>query len=413
MASPNQRISEYVLDELIGGGTFGEVWKAHHHVWVDQLVAIKLPSESQYIRTLQSEGVVIHGLVHPNIVRAIGFDPYSDPAYLVMEYVPGTSLRPLIQQRKLSVDDSVAVMRQILAGLAFAHSKGMIHRDVKPENILIHERAARDGLSSEGVVKITDFGLGKAAASAVVGSIAMSVSMNTPAGRDIAGTLDYMAPEQRSGAAPDARADLYSCGVILYELLTGERPAGTECPSDLNPKVPKSLDEAFKRSYARLEKRFTSADEFAKALNIASPPPLPARGGGAGFAAGGAGFAAGAAGFASGGGGFAAGGVAGVANVAGGPGIAGAVAGRMPSTPFPPRLSGVAPMAPSTHSFGARTSCTACRQPVDPNDQFCIHCGVQLVEKVRRCTKCGAFPDRTDRYCIFCGETLQPELARV
>src|SRR5579862_4821785 len=96
MPSANQRVSEYVLEAKVGGGTFGEVWRAHHHVWIDQLVAIKIPTDPQYLRNLQREGAAIHGLVHPNIVRAIGFDPYAETPYLVMEYVPGTSLRPLI-----------------------------------------------------------------------------------------------------------------------------------------------------------------------------------------------------------------------------------------------------------------------------------------------------------------------------
>src|SRR5215210_6840371 len=161
MPSSNQRISEYVLDERLGGGAFGEVWRARHHVWLDQLVAIKIPTNTQFVRELQREGVAVHGLTHPNIVRAIGFDPYADPPYLTMEYVPGTSLRPLVQDRSLSIPDAVAVMRQVLAGLAYAHKQGLVHRDVKPENILVHERAARDGYGAEGVIKVTDFGLGR------------------------------------------------------------------------------------------------------------------------------------------------------------------------------------------------------------------------------------------------------------
>src|SRR5262245_52757573 len=106
MPSPNQRISEYVLDAQIGAGTFGEVWRARHHVWADQLVAIKIPTDPQYVRNLQHEGAAIHGLQHPNIVRAIGFDPYADPAYLVMEYVPGVSLRQLITDKSLKLADS-------------------------------------------------------------------------------------------------------------------------------------------------------------------------------------------------------------------------------------------------------------------------------------------------------------------
>src|SRR5688500_2674950 len=132
MPAVNQRISEYVLEERIGGGTFGEVWRARHHVWADQLVAIKIPTDAAYIRNLQREGAAIHGLEHPNIVRARGFDPYADPPYLVMEYVPGTSLRPLIERRELDATSAVAVLRQVLTGLAHAHESGIIHRDIKP-----------------------------------------------------------------------------------------------------------------------------------------------------------------------------------------------------------------------------------------------------------------------------------------
>src|SRR3954469_15076380 len=221
MPTPNQRISEYLLDTRVGAGTFGEVWRARHHVWHDQLVAIKIPNDPQYVRNLQREGITIHGLVHPNIARAIGFDPYSDPPYLVFEYVPGKSLRGVLSERKkLSPADAVAVMRQVLSGLAYAHKNNVLHRDLKPENILIHEDAFTNGFAADGVVKVTDFGLGKAANQAAVGSILYSQSIDAGSGNEIAGTLDYMAPEQRGGAGDiDQRADLYACGVMLYELL--------------------------------------------------------------------------------------------------------------------------------------------------------------------------------------------------
>src|SRR5678809_634700 len=126
MASPNQRVGEYVLSDRIAAGTFGEVWRAHHHVWTDRLVAVKVPTDPQYLRNLQREGVAVHGLTHPNIVRALGFDPYADPPYLTMEYVPGTSLRPLIGRGKLEAKDVVAIMKSVLAGLSHAHAKGVV-----------------------------------------------------------------------------------------------------------------------------------------------------------------------------------------------------------------------------------------------------------------------------------------------
>jgi serine/threonine protein kinase len=345
MPAPNQRVSEYILVEKIGGGTFGEVWKAHHHVWTDQLVAIKIPTDPQYVRNLQREGAAIHGLLHPNIVRAMGFDPYADPPYLVMEYIPGTSLRPLIKRRELTIDQAIAIMKQVLAGLDYAHNQGLIHRDVKPENILVHERTGGEGYQLEGLIKVTDFGLGRAATSTAVGSIVYSASLHGTAAHEIAGTLDYMAPEQRTGGEIDKRADLYACGVVLYELLTGERPAGTELPSDLNPAVPKWLDDVFKRSYSRLDKRFASAAEFAKALAPVEPPPVPRN------------------------------------------------TGRY-ETP-------TAAVSPSV-----RTQCPHCHQAIASDDNFCMHCGVQIVSHVRRCTKCGAYPDPHDRYCILCGEEM-------
>ena len=365
MANANQRVGEYVLDARVGGGAFGEVWRAHHHAWTDQLVAVKIPTDPQYLRNLQHEGYAIHGLQHPNIVRAIGFDPFATTPYLAMEYVPGTSLRPLIAGRKLSINDAVAVLRQVLAGLGYAHANGLVHRDVKPENVLVHERAATAGFGTEGLIKVTDFGLGKAAAMTAATSIAYSASMNDAAGRDIAGTLDYMAPEQRAGGPVDARADLYSCGVVLYELLTGERPAGHELPSDINPSVPKSLDEVFRRSYARLERRYGSAAEFATALAAAAPAPraVPPP----------------------------------------------YVQPTRPTMPFPPPV----PPVPGPSMKSTLAGCPRCHQSVESTDQFCMHCGVQLVAQVRRCRKCGAYPDATDRYCIFCGETLKPEMAAV
>jgi serine/threonine protein kinase len=275
----------------------------------------------------------------------MGFDPYADPAYLTMEYIPGSSLRPLISSRSLQIPDAVAVLRQVLAGLKYAHANGLVHRDIKPENILVHERAKTDGYGAEGVVKVTDFGLGKAATTVGAQSIVYSASLNGAAGQEIAGSLDYMAPEQRSGGNVDARADLYACGVVLYEMLTGERPAGTDVPSDLNKSVPKQLDDVFRRSYARLEKRFTSADEFIAALGAPSQP-------------------------------------------------------NKIVVQLPRIIPGEGSQA------GASRRCPSCHKEVDAHDQFCMHCGVQLVAQVRRCHKCGAYPDLADQYCIFCGETL-------
>jgi serine/threonine protein kinase len=266
-----------------------------------------------------------------------------------MEYVPGTSLRPLIERRELSADHAVDVLRQVLTGLSHAHQHGVIHRDIKPENILVHEGTRSEGFGTRGSIKVTDFGLGAAVASSLqTGSIAYSQSIGGADAKRISGTIDYMSPEQRSGGMVDARADLYACGVMLYEMLTGEKPAGTDLPSDLNPKTPRWLDEVFKRSYARLEKRFTTAEEFLVALKApAGPPPLP----------------------------------------------------------VPPPIPGGRPEM--AHDGGR--NCPSCRRSVGAADQFCMHCGVQLVEWVLRCPQCGAYPDPADRFCIFCGVAVSTQ----
>ena len=268
----NLRVGEYVLLERLGQGTFGEVWRARHHAWEDQLVAIKIPTDPEYVRNLQKEGDAVHRLSHPNIVKAMAFDPFANPAYFAMEYVPGQSLRELIGRGPLSVESAVAVMRQVLLGLDHAHRQGRIHRDVQPENILSHESANWKGFIG-GTVKLTDFGLGQAVTRSM-GSIVLSQEL--PETKKIVGSVLYMAPEQRKGLDVDARADLYACGAVLFEMLTGQRPEGTEVPSDVNPQVPKALDDVFRRSFARLERRYGSAEEFLGALNGSSPQSVRA-----------------------------------------------------------------------------------------------------------------------------------------
>ena len=347
---PGDRVGEWVLDALVGEGGFNAVWRAKHHVWADQLAAIKLPHDAEYVRALRKEGVWARKLDHPNIVRPLGFDPYSERPYLVMEYVPGVDLRKLLKDKgPMPPETAVSVMLPILAALGYAHERGFIHRDVKPENVLIHERAFEDpaGLAADGVVKVTDFGLGAADNAVAMGpnqgqnSIVFSTDLAGDRGRAVVGTLDYMAPEQRAGGEIDGRADLYACGVMLFELLTGERPAGTDVPSDVRSDLPKSLDDVFRRSYARLERRYETADEFAAALSKAVKVPT---------------------------------------------------------------FATDQPVAKSVNG-GA---CQSCGGSVAGGDQFCMHCGSQLVSTVCRCGKCGAFPAPDDNFCMFCGHNLRP-----
>src|SRR5512140_547017 len=128
---PGVRVSEYVLEQLLGAGTFGEVWQARHHVWNDDRVAVKLPTEPEYVRYLQREGVVVHGIRHPNIVRIIGLDPFGEIPYLVMELVKGPALRDVLKEHPqgLPVETTLVVLRGMLRAMAAAHEANVIHRD--------------------------------------------------------------------------------------------------------------------------------------------------------------------------------------------------------------------------------------------------------------------------------------------
>ena len=343
MSTPQagDRINNYLLEELVGSGSFGQVWRARHHMF-DELVAIKIPTDPQYVRNLRHEGVAVHGLRHPNIVRALDLDPYADPPYLIMEFVDGPSLRQVIDANPggLPITTAVEIMCGLLSALGVAHENGLIHRDVKPANILMEGAGdGREDIERIGrhAVKVADFGLGKAGG-VTTASIMQSGSVLTEGGRSISGTLAYMSPEQKQGADVDARSDLYACGIILFELLTGERPSGTEMPSSVRSEVPPVLDGVFGHSYTRLDRRYASAGEMLEALSQA-----------------------------------------GTGRAAAGP------------TPVP---------------TASDTTCPKCGKGVGSDDNYCIHCGWQLVAVVPRCPACHEFVNRPDRFCISCGTRL-------
>src|ERR1700744_1273844 len=183
---------------------------------LDREVALKvmhadLARDADFVDRFIGEAKSVARLSHQNIVAV--FDQGNDGQclYLAMEYVPGPTLRALLRERRwLPWAEALAIMEPILAGLAAAHEAGMVHRDVKPENVLI---------TPDGRVKVVDFGLARA--SAAVG--------NTRAGQ-IIGSVAYIAPEQVTGAVTDARTDVYSAGIVLFEMLTGRQPYTGETP---------------------------------------------------------------------------------------------------------------------------------------------------------------------------------------
>jgi serine/threonine protein kinase len=192
-------------------------------------------------------------------------------------------------------------------------------------------------------VKVTDFGLGRAQG-VTTASIMQSGSMLTEEGKSISGTLAYMAPEQLEGGPVDAPADIYSCGVVLFEMLTGGRPQGRELPSQVRKEVPIWLDEVFSRCYTRRERRYESAEEVLAALQAQRAPAAPA------------------------------------------------ARPVVSPPPLPPRHR--------------PARCPRCNQPVEADDNFCIGCGQALVANPRKCPRCGGYPEPYDRFCIFCGASL-------
>ena len=343
------RISEYVLDEQVGAGSFGQVWKAHHHIWKDTVVAIKIPTDSQFVRNLQKEGVTIHGLRHSNIVRAIGLDPYAAIPYLVMEFVDGRSLRQMIVEYPQGVPVRTAqnIICGILRALQHAHENSVIHRDIKPENILIAGGASKPAEQiAIDDVKVTDFGLGRVG-EVTAASILQSGSLLAEDGRSISGTLAYMAPEQRDSGQTDERTDLYATGVVLFEMVCGERPSGSDLPSQVREGLPSWVDPVYSRLYTRRDRRFASASDALRAIEAASVPPVVG-----------------------------------------------------PAVRPPPAVR------PSPAPAGRSAGCEACGAMLQPGDNFCILCGRQAVAAPRRCAQCGAYPAAEDRFCVFCGSAL-------
>lgn len=177
-------------------------------------------------------------LAHPNVVNVFDQGQDSDMAYLVMEYLPGITLRELLKDyKKLTPEQTVDIMDAVLSGLAAAHKAGIVHRDLKPENVL---------LADDGRIKLGDFGLARAA------------TANTATGQALLGTIAYLSPELVTRGVADARSDIYAVGIMMYEMLTGEQPYVGEAPmaiayqhandtvptpSSKNPAVPAELDE--------------------------------------------------------------------------------------------------------------------------------------------------------------------------
>ncbi len=213
------RIGPYEITAKIASGGMGEVYHARHRAMQrDAALKVLLPSlaeDAEFIQRLHREAKAVAALRHPHIVEIYDANVETEPYYLAMEYLPGGSLQGQLTQlrqkgQRMSIPDALSITRQMASALDYAHNKGFIHRDIKPSNVLIAE---------DGRYVLTDFGI--AASQQGTKLTKTSVSMGTP---------EYMSPEQAQGLALDRRSDLYSLGVMLYEMLSGTVPFTADTP---------------------------------------------------------------------------------------------------------------------------------------------------------------------------------------
>ncbi len=267
------RFPQLEILELLGKGGMGAVYKARQR-GLDRLVAVKiLPPEvgrdPAFAERFTREARALAQLSHPNIVGVYDFGQTEGLYYFVMEYVDGVNLRQAILSGGMTPKEALAIVPQICEALQFAHDEGIVHRDIKPENILIDKK---------GRVKIADFGLAK-----LLGH--EPADQRLTATRQVMGTLRYMAPEQLEGSHDvDHRADIYSLGVVFYELLTGELPIGRFAPPSKKVQIDVRLDEVVLRALEKEpEQRYQHASELKTGVDQISgsaPPavrsPMPA-----------------------------------------------------------------------------------------------------------------------------------------
>lgn len=263
------QLGRYNIIGELGQGAMGTVYKAVDPL-IDRVVAIKtinlslaLDEKDEYESRFYQEAKAAGRLSHPNIVTIYDVGKTDDIAYIAMEFLQGRELRDILNDgKRMPVEQVINVVAQVAQGLAYAHEYGIVHRDVKPSNIMI----VRDGH-----VKITDFGIARMASAAVRTQTGM-----------VLGSPKYMSPEQVVGQMTDQRSDIFSLGVMLYEMLTGVAPFSGENinaimyqtlnsvpppPSTLSPNVPEMLNFIVAKALAKkLEHRYQDAKEFASDL---------------------------------------------------------------------------------------------------------------------------------------------------
>lgn len=255
----------YEIIELIGSGGMSDVYKAKCHK-LNRMVAIKVlkaefSNDANFVGKFKMEAQAAAGLSHPNIVNVYDVIDDAEIHYIVMELIEGITLKSYIQKKeKLAVKEAVGIAIQVAQGIAAAHEQNIIHRDIKPQNMII---------SRDGKVKVADFGIARAATTQTLSASAM-------------GSVHYISPEQARGGYSDARSDIYSLGITIYEMVTGRLPFDGDNtvtialahleepitrPSIYNPDIPVSLEHIIlKCTEKKQERRYNNATEVISDL---------------------------------------------------------------------------------------------------------------------------------------------------
>ena len=260
----------YQIIKTLGEGGMANVYLAHDEI-LDRNVAVKvlrgdLANDEKFVRRFQREALSASSLSHPNIVEMYDVGEDDGQYYIVMEYVDGKTLKQVLKQRgHLSITEVVDIMLQLTDGLAHAHDAYIIHRDIKPQNIMI---------LSNGMIKITDFGV----------ATALNSTQLTQT-NSVMGTVHYLPPEQANGKGSTVRSDIYSMGIMMYELLTGLVPYKGESAVEIalkhlreplpsvrkvDPTIPQSIENVIIRATAKNPKnRYTDAREMHEDIKTA------------------------------------------------------------------------------------------------------------------------------------------------
>ncbi|WP_181348855.1 Stk1 family PASTA domain-containing Ser/Thr kinase [Thalassobacillus sp. CUG 92003] len=263
----------YLIDNMIGGGGMANVYHARDKI-LDRDVAIKVlrleyGDDEEFIARFHREAHSATSLSHANIVNIYDVGEEDDIYYMVMEYVDGLTLKQYIQQNSpISVEEALDIMRQITSAISHAHDNGIVHRDIKPQNILIDHY---------GHAKVTDFGI----------AMALSATALTQT-NSVLGSVHYLSPEQARGGMATKKSDIYSLGIVLFELLTGRLPFSGESPVSIalkhlqhdtpslkrwNPDTPQSVENIVLKATAKDPfHRYESVSEMEEAIEVAFDP---------------------------------------------------------------------------------------------------------------------------------------------